>query len=523
MKKTIWTIAGSDASGGAGIQADIKAMASFGLQGATVITALTAQNSAAVLAVNPMSIAIIASQLSALEQDKLPQVIKIGLLANIEQVNFIAEKISHYKNTWEQPPCVVYDPVAVASTGDSLVEEDILATIKEKLLPLIDVITPNTAETQRLTGVYLISSQAVIDAGKIFAELGVKTVVIKGGHWDYIDNYCIDYCADFSLDGMQNNPLEYWLASENIATMHSHGTGCSFASVFASCLTLEYPIKDAFILAKAYINQGLKAAKQVAYGVGSVVHLGFPENILDFPEVIEAPSLLGQQLGLTLDLDNGCDVSLLNADNSTSFAACPQSLGLYAVMDSIEWLQRCFQQGIKTAQLRIKDSADPQLSNKIAQAVELAKQYQAKLFINDHWQLAIEHGAYGVHLGQEDLDSANLVAIKKAGLRLGISTHGFYEMLRAHNYKPSYLAFGAIFPTQTKDMTGQIQGLAKLTHFVALMKNYPSVAIGGITLENIEKVVKTRVKSIALVTAITKAVDYPTVIAKLIDKQKLIV
>ncbi|TMP74796.1 phosphomethylpyrimidine kinase, partial [Pseudoalteromonas ruthenica] len=96
------------------------------------------------------------------------------------------------------------------------------------------------------------------------------------------------------------------------------------------------------------------------------------------------------------------------------------------------------------------------------------KKYQGRVFINDHWQLAIQHGAYGVHLGQEDLDKANLAAIQSAGLCLGVSTHGFYEMVRAHNYRPSYLAFGAIYPTTTKDMTGQIQGLEKLQHFVPL-------------------------------------------------------
>ncbi|MBL4910905.1 MAG: thiamine phosphate synthase [Alteromonadaceae bacterium] len=515
MKKTLWTIAGSDSGGGAGIQADIKTMASFGLQGSTVITVLTAQNSAQVLAINPVSIKLLNSQLSALEQDKLPQVIKIGLLANIEQVEFIVKKITHYKNTWSKAPLIVYDPVAVASTGDSLVEEDTLAIIKEKLLPLIDVLTPNTAETQRITGVYLISSQAVIDAANAFKKLGVKAVVIKGGHWDVIDGYCIDFATEFTVN--HSSEQYYWLASKNIATMHTHGTGCSFASVIAACLTLDYPFKDAFILAKAYINQGLKVAKQIAYGEGSVAHLGFPENLNDFPEIVEPHSPLAQALALDYNGEKQRHAELVSI---SGFPQCKQPLGLYAVVDSLNWLELCLEQGIKTVQLRIKNKDTPQLSDNIVQAVKLAEKHKAQLFINDHWQLAIEHGAYGVHLGQEDLVNADLAAIKTAGLRLGISTHGFYEMLQAHYYQPSYMAFGAVYPTPTKDMRGQIQGLGKLKHFVPLMKQYSCVAIGGINLERVDEVLKTGIKNIAVVSAITKADDAKQAIKQLLGKIK---
>ena len=176
-------------------------------------------------------------------------------------------------------------------------------------------------------------------------------------------------------------------------------------------------------------------------------------------------------------------------------------------MDSVDWIERCLKAGIKTIQLRIKDRQDPHLEEKIATAITIGKKYDARLFINDYWQLAIKHGAYGIHLGQEDISIANLAEIKEAGIRLGVSTHGFYEMLRAHNYRPSYLAFGAIYPTTTKDMTGQIQGLEKLAHFVPLMHDYPMVAIGGIDLARAPEVAKTGVGGIAVVRAITESDD----------------
>jgi hydroxymethylpyrimidine kinase/phosphomethylpyrimidine kinase/thiamine-phosphate diphosphorylase len=165
---------------------------------------------------------------------------------------------------------------------------------------------------------------------------------------------------------------------------------------------------------------------------------------------------------------------------------------------------------LEIIQLRVKNLAQDELEQVIIAAVELAKDYDTRLFINDYWQLAIKHGAYGVHIGQEDLADADLVAIQQSGIRLGISTHGCYEFLLAQQLQPSYLAIGAIFTTKTKDMTGQIQGLDNLRQVLALRPaekalQIPVVAIGGINLERATAVVATGVESIAVVTAITEA------------------
>ena len=184
-----------------------------------------------------------------------------------------------------------------------------------------------------------------------------------------------------------------------------------------------------------------------------------------------------------------------------------QQLGLYPVVDSLAWLERLLKLGVKTLQYREKRLLDAELNDAVKAAVALGKQYDARLYINDHWSLAISHDAYGVHLGQEDLEQADLQAIKHAGLHLGVSTHGHYELLKAKQYAPSYIAVGAIFPTQTKDMSGQIQGVETLRQLVALNPEYPMVAIGGIDLNRAPQVLDTGVGSIAVVTAITKAAD----------------
>ncbi|MEQ9889442.1 thiamine phosphate synthase [Pectobacterium zantedeschiae] len=193
----------------------------------------------------------------------------------------------------------------------------------------------------------------------------------------------------------------------------------------------------------------------------------------------------------------------------TPFAPTAQRLGLYPVVDSVEWIERLLSIGVKTIQLRIKGRSDEQAEIDVTKAIALGRRYQAQLFINDYWKLAVKHQAYGVHLGQEDLDTADLAAIKKAGLRLGVSTHDDRELARAVAINPSYIALGHIFPTQTKDMPSAPQGLAELTrHISDLQGRFPSVAIGGISIDRVPAVLATGVGSIAVVSAITQAPDW---------------
>lgn len=203
--------------------------------------------------------------------------------------------------------------------------------------------------------------------------------------------------------------------------------------------------------------------------------------------------------------------------DSTPFAPTAQRLGLYPVVDSVEWIERLLGVGVKTIQLRIKDRSDEQAEADVIQAIALGRRYQAQLFINDYWKLAVKHQAYGVHLGQEDLDTADLAAIKQAGLRLGVSTHDDRELARAVAINPSYIALGHIFPTQTKDMPSAPQGLAELTrHITDLQDRFPTVAIGGISIDRVPAVLKTGVGSIAVVSAITQAPDWHQATATLL-------
>ncbi|NTS77132.1 thiamine phosphate synthase [Catenovulum sp. SM1970] len=499
----VWSIAGSDPTAGAGIQADVKTLHNLGCDACSVITAVTAQNSQGVLEINAVSDDVLWSQLAALEQDKIADVIKIGLLSNKRQVLAISEFIQKAKDKWPEPPRVVYDPVAIASSGGDLTEEDILPTIKTKLLPLVDVLTPNANEVQRIAGIYLIGWDSVEQAGRAIIEMGVGAVIIKGGHMDIDRYHCVDYCTD----GQQH----FWLASPKIDTEHTHGTGCTYASAVAAALAQDYLLRDAIVVAKAFINQGLAKSQHFDARYAGIWQGQWPTEHAYFPNMLTPGSALAKEL-------DWCPESSFDSGEAQrpyveGFAQTDTTeLGLYPVVDSVEWIERLLKAGVKTIQIRLKNKTNDELESAIARAVELQNQYQARLFINDYWQLAIKHKAYGVHLGQEDILDANLAEIKAAGLRLGISTHGYYEMLKVAQLKPSYLAIGAIYPTVTKDMTGQIQGLDRLEKFVKLLPDMPFVAIGGINLTRAVDVAATGVGSIAVVTAITLSEQPETVV-----------
>ncbi|KMQ81206.1 Thiamin-phosphate pyrophosphorylase [Candidatus Burkholderia pumila] len=200
----------------------------------------------------------------------------------------------------------------------------------------------------------------------------------------------------------------------------------------------------------------------------------------------------------------------------SAFPSCPDALGLYPVLPAAEWVERVLDLDVCTAQLRRKTTDVADLKQEIERSVAAGRKHQAQLFINDHWREAIDAGAYGVHLGQEDVEVSDLNAIVRAGLRLGLSTHGYYEMLRALHFRPSYLALGAVFPTTTKVMPTKPQGLARLQRYVALLKGrVPLVAIGGIDGKVLPDVLSTGVGSAAVVRAVTEAPDTETAVSAL--------
>ena len=476
----VWTIAGSDAGGGAGIQADLKTFHDFEVHGCSVITALTAQNSIAVGHIQITSQQNLAAQINALDSDLPANAIKIGMLGDTASAGSVIKYLSDYQGV------VVYDPVLTSSSGDALVEDSVLSLVRRELLPLTDLITPNRDEAAAFINRAINNHEDIIAAGESLLALGPKSVLITGGHFDAVDGRRLDYWTDGSDS--------FWLSGPCIDTIHSHGSGCTLSSAIAACLAKGYSLLDALILAKAYITQGLRHSTQLGAGPGPVAH-GCA----------------------TLKFDNLPTLYRRDArPRHKPFPRC-EALGLYPVVDSVEWFKKLLPLGIKTIQLRIKDVSEDDAREQIKQAVALSEEFGAQFFVNDYWQLAIECGAYGVHLGQEDLDIADIDAIAKAGLRLGISTHSYSEIARAHAIAPSYIAMGPIYDTKTKVMNFKAQGVEQLQQWVMLLKpHYRLTAIGGINMDRVPKILATGVGSCAMVTAITLADDVEQTVAQLL-------
>ena len=203
--------------------------------------------------------------------------------------------------------------------------------------------------------------------------------------------------------------------------------------------------------------------------------------------------------------DQALDFGMRAWPRQDAFAPCPHKLGLYAVLPDAAWVARMARAGVPTVQLRFKSDDNRAIEREVRSAVQAVQGTGALLFINDHWQVAIEAGAYGVHLGQEDMATADLQKIRGAELRLGLSSHGYAEMLLADRCSPSYIAMGAVFPTTLKRMVTAPQGTGRLQAYARLMRDYPLVAIGGIDSGKLPDVLASGVGSVAVVRALVAA------------------
>uniref|UniRef100_UPI0040485684 thiamine phosphate synthase n=1 Tax=Rheinheimera sp. TaxID=1869214 RepID=UPI0040485684 len=472
-KPIVWTIASSDSGGGAGIQADLLTFNALGCHGCSIIAAVTAQNSTEVVGYESVSPALFITQLNCLLQDMPPKAIKIGLIPDAELLAKLALWLAQHKAEYQF--VVIADPVLSSSTGYNFVRQSTLQIWRQQLLPQVDLLTPNLPELALLSNSPQQSND--LQAGQLL-QLGCQAVLLKGGHNETVDSKDADNVTDL----LATADSRFRLQQPRLSTIHNHGTGCVLSSAIAAACANGYALADSTIIGRAYLQQALSCSYATGKGAGSLQHHGWPVTPGYFPQLQQAAE---------------------TTDHSLSFAGITAPIGFYPVIDSVQWLKRLLPLEPDVIQLRIKHDNSEEIEQQIAEAVLLSRDYKLRLFINDHWQLAIKYGAYGVHLGQEDLAQADLAAIAAAGLRLGVSTHSYTELLRARQIKPSYIALGHIFATQTKQMPSQPQGLTRLKRYAALCHDIPTVAIGGINAERLDAVLSCGVAGVAVVSAIT--------------------
>jgi hydroxymethylpyrimidine kinase / phosphomethylpyrimidine kinase / thiamine-phosphate diphosphorylase len=451
MKPYVGVIAGSDSSGGAGIACDIRVLESLNATVALAITATTAQSPSGLLDLGLVDRASLLFQLEALSHFPLGA-LKIGMRGDLSASDL--EKFSVPK---------VWDPVLGTSSGFDL--ESSMEKARS-LIPAVDLITPNLPEAERLLERPILNSSDREEAAQALMALGARAVLIKGGHASS------DYASDLFWDSQGN----FWIHSQR-HPKSPRGTGCALASLIAVHLAKGLSLREAVVLSKGYLSRAIKEESSVS---------GAALEFSSFPWIT-------------------------NESNPTplQFPRLREPIGFYPIVDRAEWVEKFAKIGARTIQLRIKDLTGERLSSEIQAALSLASRFDLQLFINDYWQLALQLGGpsnLGVHLGQEDLFTADLVSLKKNKICLGVSTHNYEELARALALGPSYIALGPIFPTKLKEMKFGPQGPGRISEWKRLT-DCPVVAIGGITVETAGEIRKSGADGVAVITDLFQSPD----------------
>jgi hydroxymethylpyrimidine/phosphomethylpyrimidine kinase len=268
------TIAGSDSGAGAGIQADLKTFAAFGVYAASVITALTAQNTRGVRAIHYPPPGIVGAQIEAVLEDFAVAAIKIGMLGSVDIANVVAETLS--SSAWARRKTVlpwgeggpkgrmrafvIYDPVMIASSGDSLSGRDFVEAVRHALLPLVDCLTPNLAEAAALLGEPIArTDEEMARQGAALLKLGPRAVLMKGGHLE----------GEEAVDLLVTEDAVRRFAAPRLASKNLHGTGCTLSSAVAANVVIGAPVPEAVAAAKAFVCQAIERGQDVVLGAGA--------------------------------------------------------------------------------------------------------------------------------------------------------------------------------------------------------------------------------------------------------------
>lgn len=559
----VYTIAGSDSGGGAGIQADLHAIHSMGCHGCSAITCLTAQNSCGVAAVHAPPVEFLRQQLDVLADDLPPRAIKIGMLGTKElavEVGRFLRDIKSRVGDGEEEPFVVLDPVMISTSGHKLIDDEAKAAMIEHVFSQADVLTPNKFEAEALLGRELNSPEDVEAGAKELLQMGVKAVLIKGGHSLAESksatplrpdlNATVGYAQDYFLSS--EPPLDkdgderlcdgcrgVWLRADRFDSANTHGTGCTLSSAIAAALATGHQQRDivsatsgsgaaraiytidACCLAKAYVTAGIARGVQLGKGPGPVIHTEFPSSHFTYPSIVLNPKARTSETPAFLPM---AKASAKNTDGNNK----PDLGKILPIVDTAEWVERLAKvKGMTDIQLRIKNEKDPEkILATVQKSQKACEAAGVRLWINDFWEAAVEAGCFGVHLGQEDLtrcaDNGGLAKLHERKMALGISTHSYAELSAAIGVRPSYISLGPVFGTKSKNVAFDPQGLVTVFKWQELLDpDMPLVAIGGINDQDTAAEVKEAgADCVAVIGAVTKADDIDAACQMLIDAMK---
>ncbi len=462
LSPTVWAIAGHDPFGGAGLHADLRVAEGLGVTMRSLVATLTAQNDQRLSLSQSVGIEVLQSSWNSLSEVESPRAIKLGLIKDPSVFTLLRNK--------HPETALIYDPVFSSSSGAVFVEPEQIKVWKSELFSQLTLLTPNIPEAEVLLGYRIEQRSDLIRAARDLRAMGPKAVLIKGGHAEGTILY------DYFDDGHR----PYFLKAEKKG--HSfRGTGCTLSSAIACFIARNYDLREAVVLAHSYVQAAIKAA--------------FEQSINHLPSVKHTPEL---------------SELFYDTEAQTQFAPMPHRIGFYVVAPDSQWIQRLAKAKVPTLQLRAKDLSGEALDQAIQEAKVACEDHGALFFLNDDWRRAQELRCFGVHLGQEDLDTlsaTDLEDLARSGLRLGISTHSFEEAARAKALKPSYIALGPVFETSCKSMRFGPQGIDRVGEWARSLANIPLVAIGGLKREHAEMVLAQGADGIAVISDVTGASD----------------
>ena len=444
------TIAGSDPSGGAGIQADLRTFAALGVVGVSAVTALTVQNSLGVQSVHLVPADVLTAQLEAILSDTKVQAVKIGMLGGADQVRAVAAALRKYA-----PPNVVLDPVLASTGGIPLLDEEGRAALLTELMPLCDLVTPN------------------LDEAMVLGALSARAVLVKGGHLagEPVDRLTL---ADGSIKDFGGYRIE---------TEHTHGTGCLLSSLIAALLARGSSLVDAIAESKNMLTAALREPTVIGQGRG-------------YPQLRLSRSELMQFVGRRHVERKG------------------MLRGVYVVTDTHIKPDRLLPQIMEEAiagsacaiQLREKHLTTLRLIGLARRFGRAARDAQTLFIINDRVDVALASDADGVHLGPDDMMPSDARRLLGPDKLVGVSVATVEEARAAAPYA-SYFGVGAIFGSQTKLDAGAPIGVERIRDIKAAFPKIPLVAIGGINADNVALVAQAGADAAAVVSAVVAAPD----------------
>ena len=484
------------------MQADLKTFSALGVYGTTAITAVTVQNTQSVKYVHTLPPQVVYDQIVGVMEDLCVDAVKIGMVNDADTLDAIVQALSERK-----PKFLVVDPVMVSTSGCALMQPDALVIMKERLLPMADLVTPNLPEAWTLAG----TDTLVDEAAQKILELGVKALLIKGGHAE--GKTKTDYLYINNGGGVKR--VEF--TSETVETKNTHGTGCTLSSAIAAFAARGCGLEDAVRKAKDYLTGALKAGADVVVGKGHgpVCHFfkpasGQTDKQADCLQVVTDcnPSNL---VCLSTRLSSAVNLQFI-----THFTE------KYSYVDSA---MIALEGGCRWIQLRMKDADEAEIERVARLILPECRRRGAVFVIDDHVELALRVGVDGVHLGKNDMPVSEARRLAGADFVIGGTANTFEDVQKLAAQGADYIGCGPFRFTTTKKKLAPMLGIEGYKRILSQMKRcgiaLPLVAIGGITCGDIPQLMAAGVSGIALSGSVLRAENPVEEMKKVVEKLKL--